>query len=125
MYEKKIPVSYDCGISVAIKVLGGKWSAWMIDCINRGVRRPSEIHEAMHEANPRVLNMLLRELTDIGIFYKKIYQQQPLKVEYYLTDLGKSILPVLEEMDKWGNKNRASILSAANGNRTVDAYESN
>lgn len=119
MYEKKIPVSYDCGISVAIKVLGGKWSAWMIDCINRGVKRPSEIHEAMHEANPRVLNMLLKDLTNYGILYKKIYPQQPLKVEYYLTDLGKSILPVLAEMDKWGNKNRESILNPASSTAAI------
>lgn len=111
MYEKKIPENYDCGISIAVKVLGGKWKAWMIDCINRGVRRPADIHKEMSEAAPRVLNMQLRELTDLNILYKKVYPGLPLKVEYYLTETGHTILPVIAAMNQWGERNRETILA--------------
>jgi len=112
MYEKKLPENYECGISIANRVLGGKWNAWLLDCINRGVRRPTEIHKQMSEANPRVLNMALRELTTLKILYKVIHHEQPLRVEYFLTDLGQSTLPLIDAMDKWGSDHREEILSA-------------
>ncbi|MCW3465784.1 winged helix-turn-helix transcriptional regulator [Chitinophaga nivalis] len=110
MYEKKIPENLECGISIAIKVLGGKWKAWIIDCINNGVLRPSEIHRRIDSASPRVINMQLKELEDYGIIGKTIYPGLPLKVEYYLTEVGKSILPVINAMDKWGNEKREFIV---------------
>ncbi|NSL90838.1 winged helix-turn-helix transcriptional regulator [Chitinophaga solisilvae] len=106
MYEKKIPENLDCGISIAIKVLGGKWKAWIIDKINIGVRRPSELHRDIYLASPRVVNMHLKELEDMGIIYKKTYHEIPLRVEYYLTALGESVLPVIAAMEKWGNEQR-------------------
>ncbi len=110
MYERKIPESYECGISIAIKVVGGKWKAWILDCIQRGKRRPNDIHKEMHEAAPRVINMLLKELVELGILHKKVYEGLPLKVEYYLTDLGTSLLPVIQSMNTWGEDNREAIL---------------
>src|SRR5688500_2831545 len=105
MYEKKIPENLDCGVSVAIKVLGGKWKACIIESINRGVQRPSELHREITTAAPRVINMQLNELEALGIIDKKVYPGLPLKVEYFLTPLGQSILPVIDAMDKWGNEN--------------------
>lgn len=113
MYSKKLPESYDCGITVANKVIGGKWNAWLIDCIRRGAKRPSDIHREMYEANPRVLNMGLRELTAFGILSKTIYAEQPMRVEYFLTPLGESILPLIDAMERWGNEHREQVLSTA------------
>lgn len=110
MYEKKIPENLDCGVSVAIKVLGGKWKACIIESINRGVQRPSELHREITTAAPRVINMQLNELEALGIIDKKVYPGLPLKVEYFLTPLGQSILPVIEAMDKWGNENRDYVV---------------
>lgn len=110
MYEKKIPENHDCGFTVTFKVLGGKWKAWIIDCINMGIRRPSELHRAVDQANSRVINMILKELEDYGVITKKIYPGLPLKVEYYLTDLGESLMPLIAAMDKWGMDNREQIL---------------
>jgi DNA-binding HxlR family transcriptional regulator len=113
MYERKIPETYECGISIAIKVLGGKWKAWVLDCIERGKRRPNDIHKEVNEAAPRVINMLLKELVELGILYKKVYEGLPIKVEYYLTDLGTSLLPVIASMNTWGEDNREAILQKA------------
>jgi DNA-binding HxlR family transcriptional regulator len=110
MYIKKLTDTHECGISIANKVLGGKWNAWVIECVNNGSRRPSEIHQEMDEVNPRVINMILRELTDMRILHKIIYYEQPMRVEYFLTELGESILPVIQAMDKWGNEHRSEFL---------------
>jgi DNA-binding HxlR family transcriptional regulator len=110
MYEKKIPEMLDCGLSVAIKVVGGKWKAWIIDCIRRGVCRPSAIHREMAEINPRIINMHLKELEDYGIIYKTVYAEVPARVEYLLTEVGRSLLPIIEVLEKWGNENRDTVL---------------
>lgn len=110
MYEKKIPENYECGISVALKVLGGKWNPLIIEYIHLGKRRPSELHRAVDQANPRVINMALRELEDFGMLTKKIYSGLPLKVEYYLTPLGESVIPIIEAMEAWGHQHREQIV---------------
>lgn len=109
MYVKKIPDTLECGIEVAMKVLGGKWKPCILDAINREYRRPSEMHRFITSASPRVINMQLRELEEYGMVYKKVYDELPLKVEYYLTDLGQSILPIIDAMDAWGTERRELI----------------
>lgn len=109
MYERKIPEDLDCGIIITMKVLGGKWQPCIIDAIDRGIRRPSELHRYLTPASARVINMQLRELEQYGIIYKNIHSGLPLKVEYYLTALGQSILPLIEAMDNWGKANREQI----------------
>jgi DNA-binding HxlR family transcriptional regulator len=109
MYEKKIPEMLDCGLAVAIKVVGGKWKAWIIDCIRRGIRRPSNIHKEMHEVAPRIINLHLKELEEYGIIYKKVYAEIPVRVEYWFTDVGHSVLPVIDVMERWGNENKEYI----------------
>ena len=117
MYERKIPELLDCGLAVAIKVIGGKWKAWIIDCIRRDVRRPSAIHKEMHEVAPRIINMHLKELEEYGIIYKKVYAEIPARVEYWFTDVGASVLPIVDALEKWGNENKDYI------QRNKEGYE--
>jgi DNA-binding HxlR family transcriptional regulator len=109
MYARKIPEMLDCGLAVAIKVIGGKWKAWIIECIRRGIRRPSAIHKAMHEVSPRIINLHLKELEEYGIIYKEVYAEIPARVEYCLTEVGKSLLPVVDALEQWGNDNKDYI----------------
>lgn len=102
MYAKKKPEDLDCGIEVAIKVFAGKWKPCILDSINKGKRRPSELHRAISSATPRVLNMQLKELEHYRVVHKKVYPGLPPKVEYFLTDMGRSILPIVAMMDEWG-----------------------
>ncbi len=92
MYEKKIPEMLDCGLVVALKVIGGKWKAWIIDCIKRGVRRPSAIHREMDVIAPRVINMHLKELEEHGIIFKEVFADVPARVEYRFTEVGESLV---------------------------------
>ncbi len=103
MYEKKIPKSFDCGMSVLMEIIGGKWKTYMIFLINNGKRRPSELQKAIPDANRRVLDLQLRELEFFSIIRRVIYPEAPPRVEYYLTDFGKTLIPVIEAMDQWGD----------------------
>jgi DNA-binding HxlR family transcriptional regulator len=110
MYEKKIPEVLDCGLSIAIKVIGGKWKGWILDCLRCGVKRPSAIHREIHEISPRIINLHLKELEDYGIIYKQAYAEIPLRVEYSFTAVGLSLLPILDTLEEWGTANREYIL---------------
>lgn len=112
MYEKKIPVDLECGINVSMTVLSGKWKPCIIDSIRRGIRRPGELHAAINYATPKVINMQLRELEAHGMICKKVYAEVPLRVEYYLTEKGESILPVIAAIDQWGNANKDHVIGA-------------
>ena len=105
MYSRKIPEDLDCGIVITMRILGGKWKACILDGIHKGIKRPSDLHRTISDASPRVINMQLRELETAGAIAKKIYPGLPLKVEYNLTELGISLLPVIEVIDKWGIEN--------------------
>jgi DNA-binding HxlR family transcriptional regulator len=102
MYEKKIPKDFSCGMAVMMEIIGGKWKTYLIFLINQGVRRPSDIQRAVPSATRRVLNLQLRELEFHGIIKRVIYPELPPRVEYFLTEFGTSILPVVEAMDSWG-----------------------
>lgn len=109
MYQRKIPELLDCGLAVSIKVIGGKWKAWILDCIRRDIKRPSAIHREMQEVKPRIINLHLKELEDYGIIYKEIYAEVPARVEYHFTEVGKSLLPVIDVLELWGNTNKEYI----------------
>ena len=103
MYEKKIPGKKRSGVDVTFYVIEGKWKRDIILCLNNGIKRPIELQKHLAEANARVLNQQLKELERYGIIYKKIYPAVPPKVEYYLTDIGKELIPLFKVMEDWGN----------------------
>jgi DNA-binding HxlR family transcriptional regulator len=102
MYEKKIPKDFSCGFSVLMEIIGGKWKPYLLFLISGGVHRPSDLQRRVPTATRRVLNLQLKELEFHGIIGKKVYAELPPRVEYYLTDFGKSLLPVINAMDEWG-----------------------
>nr|WP_315032467.1 helix-turn-helix domain-containing protein [uncultured Chryseobacterium sp.] len=103
MYEKKIPKDFSCGMSITIEIIGGKWKPCLINSIHQGTRRPSELSREHPNASKRVLNLQLKELEEHGIVRKVIYPVLPPKVEYFLTELGESLLPIVTMMESWGN----------------------
>jgi DNA-binding HxlR family transcriptional regulator len=103
MYEHKLPrMLRHCGVGITMEILAGKWKACLIHNIRTGLRRPSELHRMNAVATPRVLNQHLKELEDHGIVRKVIYPVLPPKVEYFLTEAGESMLPVIDAMKVWG-----------------------
>ncbi|MDF2517408.1 MAG: transcriptional regulator, HxlR family [Sphingobacterium sp.] len=104
-------------MAVLMEIIGGKWKTYVLFLINSGIQRPSELQKAMPEANRRVLDLQLRELEFHGIIQRTIYAQLPLKVEYSLTELGCSLLPIIFEMDRWGKGHLSSFKELMNKKR--------
>lgn len=101
-YSRKTPEDLNCGITVFMRVLGAKWKPCIVDFINRGYKRPSELHKQIPEATPRVIDMQLSELEEYGVVSKVVYEGFPLRVEYSLTEMGRSVVSIVAAMDKWG-----------------------
>lgn len=109
MYERKIPLTIDCGLHLTKEVLNGKWKPALLNAISMNVKRPSEILKLMPGTTRRVLNVQLKELEAHGMVEKKIYPQLPPKVEYSLTEIGRSLLPIIDAMNQWGDTHRSFL----------------
>ncbi|MBS7565354.1 helix-turn-helix transcriptional regulator [Mucilaginibacter sp. Bleaf8] len=105
-YEKKIPLRKDCGLHLFKELLNGKWKLMLIYYISTGLKRPGELQRKIGTADRRVLANQLSELVLHGFVSKVIYDTKVPKVEYELTDLGKSLLPVILNLEAWGESNR-------------------
>ncbi|RZL44022.1 MAG: transcriptional regulator [Pedobacter sp.] len=105
MYERKILPNLNCGLDLIGEVLYGKWKIRLLWFINEGHMRPSELQRKIPDASRRVLNIQLKELEEHGLVSKVIYPVVPPKVEYSLTEFGKSLIPVLSALGNWGDKN--------------------
>lgn len=106
MYERKLPIEFECGLHLFMEVMNGKWKISLIWCIYNGIKRPGELHRRMPKASRRLLDVQLKQLTDQGIITKTVFDQLPLKVEYELTPLGKTLIPVIEVTARWGETHR-------------------
>lgn len=109
MYQKKIANTLNCGSVLTREVLHGKWKSTLLVCIAQGIQRPSAIQRTIPSATRRVLNVQLTELEQHGLIGKTIFPELPPKVEYHLTSLGQSLLPVIEVMEQWGNAHRTEL----------------
>ena len=104
-----MPLLLGCGLTMTKEVLGGKWKTSLIYAISEGILRPSDLQRAIPGSTKRVLNQQLKELEEFHILNKKIYNQLPPKVEYSLTELGETVLPIIKMMNQWGEHNRVPL----------------
>lgn len=109
MYERKIPPNLNCGLDLIGEVLYGKWKIRLLWFINEGFLRPSELQRKIPDASRRVLNIQLNELEEHQLITKKIYAIVPPKVEYSLTDFGKTLIPVISVLGQWGDENEERL----------------
>jgi DNA-binding HxlR family transcriptional regulator len=109
MYERKIPLSLNCGLDLIGEVLYGKWKIRLLWFINAGYKRPSELQRKIPNASRRVLNMQLKELEEHELIAKKIYPEVPPKVEYSLTEFGETLIPVISVLGQWGDEHQERL----------------
>ncbi|GGH17820.1 helix-turn-helix transcriptional regulator [Sphingobacterium alkalisoli] len=109
MYERKILPNLNCGLDLIGEVLYGKWKIRLLWFINEGFQRPSELQRKIPDATRRVLNIQLKELEEHGLVQKKIYPVVPPKVEYSLTEFGKTLIPVISVLGQWGDENEEKL----------------
>lgn len=101
----------NCPIRDVLSRLGDKWSMLVLVTLNaNGVMRFSDIHKAIEDVSQRMLTVTLRTLEADGMVERKVYAEVPPRVEYCLTDTGRSLIPHIEALIGWALENMTVIL---------------
>ena len=91
MYERKIPVDLDCPLRLTMSLIDSKWKSCILDELRHRALRPSDLQ--------------LKELVEDGLVSKTIYPELPPRSEYAITPLGMTLIPIIDAMIAWGEKN--------------------
>ncbi|HIT82599.1 MAG TPA: helix-turn-helix transcriptional regulator [Candidatus Avibacteroides faecavium] len=105
MYERKLPVDLGCPLRLTMSLIDSKWKPCILDELRHKPLRPSELHKIFPEATPRVLDLQLKELVEDGLVSKTIFPELPPRSEYAITQLGMTLIPIIDAMIDWGNAN--------------------
>ncbi|CAH1206000.1 hypothetical protein PAECIP111891_02741 [Paenibacillus allorhizoplanae] len=98
--EEQIEV---CPVTATQNVIAGKWKILILWHL-RETRRFGELQRLVPGVSKGILTSQLRELEKDDMVHRKVYQEVPPKVEYSLTEAGRSFIPILERMGEWGKK---------------------
>lgn len=94
-----------CPVSAMLELIGGKWKPIILYCLRTETRRFGEIAARIPTISRKVLTEQLKELEIDNLIIRTQYKEIPPRVEYSLSERGKSMEKVLKEMEKWGNEN--------------------
>jgi DNA-binding HxlR family transcriptional regulator len=103
-------VNSPCPVTTTLSVIGGKWKPIILFIISDGKKRFGEVRKLIPAITQKMLTQQLRELEQDRIVHRKVYPVVPPKVEYSMTEYGRSLSPILEAMAAWGNAHRTSRL---------------
>jgi DNA-binding HxlR family transcriptional regulator len=95
----------NCPVTATMGVIGGKWKILILYVICNEINRFGKMSMVLKDISKQMLTTQLRELENDGIIERKIYAEIPPRVEYFLTEKGKSLLPIIELMKQWGDEN--------------------
>ena len=93
----------DCPVARTLDVIGEKWSLLVLrDLFRKGALRFQELERGLPGVAPKTLSARLKTLEKSGVIAARLYESHPPRYEYYLTDKGKALGPVLKALHKWG-----------------------
>lgn len=95
----------DCPVAATLQLIGGKWKPIIMYCLRSETRRFGEISTRIPAISRKVLTEQLKELEADNLIIRQHFKEIPPRVEYSLTELGKSMAPVFLEIEKWGLEN--------------------
>lgn len=105
MYHKKLEEDIRCPLEKGLQVFGGKWKSRILCVLNEtGTLRYGELKKEMVNVTDAVLADSLKELTADGMILRKSYNVIPPRVEYSLSDRGKSVIPILQSICRWSGQ---------------------
>lgn len=93
-----------CPVGVTLSLISNKWTFLILHELGSDAKRPSALKRSLEGISQKVLTENLRSMEEHGLICRKSYNEVPPKVEYSLTDLGSSLLPILDEMYVWGKQ---------------------
>ena len=101
---------YHCPVEATLDVIGGKWKVVILFHLTHdGTHRFAVLRRKIPGVSERMLTQQLRELEDDGIVHREVYAEVPPKVEYSLTEYGKTLRPITEVMCEWGQRHMKRI----------------
>jgi DNA-binding HxlR family transcriptional regulator len=99
----------DCSVHRTLGLIDGKWKPIILYQLKKGKMRSSAMARAIPEASAKVLTQQLREFEKSGLVLRTIFPSVPPKVEYSLTELGKSLRPALQALADFGSKYKQRV----------------
>ena len=107
MLKKDLP---PCPVELTLLLISNKWKVLIIRDLLDGTKRFSELKKSINSISQKVLTSNLREMEENELLTRKVYPEVPPRVEYTLTDIGYSLKPLLDDMDKWGTWYRNEVI---------------
>lgn len=93
---------FHCALDVTMGFIGGKWKSIVLWYLRKDAKRFKDLKKDIPQITEKMLSLQLKELELDGIVTRTVFAEVPPRVEYELTDHGKTLIPMLEEMAKWG-----------------------
>ncbi len=101
---KELPA---CPVETTLLLIGDKWKVLILRDLMPGTKRFGELKKSIGSVSQKVLTAQLRDMEESGLLTRTVYAEVPLRVEYRLTDLGRSLEPILDAMRNWGEAYKA------------------
>lgn len=115
--RKKLDYEY-CSASPVLEWLGDKWALVVLLTLHEnGVLRFNELYKMVPSISEKMLSSVLRSLVADGLVNRKNYPTIPPKVEYHVSDFGKTLIPHLERLKEWGQENSKTIMENRRKNK--------
>jgi DNA-binding HxlR family transcriptional regulator len=92
----------NCPVTATMSLIGGKWKILILHLVNNDINRFGKMSMMLRDISKQMLTTQLRELENDGLIERKIYAEIPPRVEYFLTDKGRSLMPIIVMMRDWG-----------------------
>lgn len=102
--EKVLPA---CPVETTLMLIGDKWKVLILRDLLPGTKRFGELKKSIGNVTQKVLTAQLRDMEEKGLVIRHVYAEVPPKVEYSLTELGRSLKPILDAMWNWGEEYKA------------------
>ena len=97
--KKELPA---CPVETTLTLIGDKWKVLILSDLKTGTKRFGELKKCVGNVSQKVLTVQLRAMEANGLVHREVYAEVPPRVEYSLTDLGRSLKPILDAMWSWG-----------------------
>jgi DNA-binding HxlR family transcriptional regulator len=94
----------NCAVEKAIKIIGSKWTLLVLHNIMEGNNRFGQLQRVLKGISTKTLSVRLQEMEKAGIIDRKVFAEIPLHVEYSLTEKGKSLKGIIDQMSRWGEQ---------------------
>lgn len=107
--RNRLDCVYSCSVEATLDVIGGKWKGVILFHLLGKTHRFNELRRLLPDVTQRVLTLQLRELEQDGVIHRKIYAEIPPRVEYSLTDFGRTLEPIILLMKEWGEVYQRNI----------------